>query len=64
MTYLSLRRTSAAQARYREGATASEMARSKSARERLGSAYAKCFGSPRYRRINDLLLYLAPRSRS
>ena len=33
----------------------------RSAKERVGSAYAKCFGSARYRRMNDLLLYLALR---
>jgi FkbM family methyltransferase len=61
MAYLSLRRTSAAQARRGESVTASEIPKPKSARERLGSAYAQCFGSPRYRRINDLLLYLSLR---
>ena len=61
MAYLNLRRTSAAEARRRKSVTASDISRPKSARERLGSAYAKCFGSPRYRRINDLLLYLSLR---
>jgi len=61
MAYLSLRRTSAAQARRGESVTASEIPKPKSARERLGSVYAQWFGSPRYRRINDLLLYLSLR---
>jgi FkbM family methyltransferase len=32
-----------------------------SIKERLGSAYARCFGSPRYRRMNNLLHYLTLR---
>ena len=30
-------------------------------KERLGSAYARCFGRPQYRRMNNLLLYLSMR---
>ena len=61
MAHVSLRRTGTTQTRRRKSATASDVPRLKAAKERLGSAYARCFGSARYRRINDLLLYLSLR---
>jgi FkbM family methyltransferase len=56
MAHTTLTRIGAAQQRGRESRPIT-----RSRRERLGSAYARYFGSPRYRRLNDLLLYLSLR---
>jgi len=45
----------------RASTTVPNRPRARSRKDRLGSAYARCFGSPRYRRVNDLLLYLSVR---
>jgi FkbM family methyltransferase len=36
-------------------------ARSRSIKDRIGTTYARCFGHARYRRLNNLLLYLSMR---
>ena len=62
MAHTALPRIEAAQPdRVRENTAAPGRPRSRSRRDLLGRAYARCFGAPRYRRLNDLLLYLSLR---
>jgi FkbM family methyltransferase len=45
----------------RVGAIGTQRSRSRPIKERLGTTYARCFGRPQYRRLNNLLLYLSMR---
>jgi hypothetical protein len=61
MPFLPFSRTLSGLSPRRASTTVPNRPRARSRKDRLGSAYARCFGSPRYRRVNDLLLYLSVR---